>query len=64
MLGHRQGPTRSKFLATARLFEAMGDLPGPTWPDVSFRDLLAIAFKGKRIDTLDHPVLRRLRGEA
>jgi len=39
-------------------------LPQPIWPDVAFRDLLATAFKGRRIDTLDHPVLRRLRGEA
>ena len=32
--------------------------------DTPFRDLLAVAFKGRLVDTLDHPVLRRLRGEA
>lgn len=35
----------------------------PRWPDKPFNDLLRIAFKGKVIETLDHPVLRRLRGE-
>ena len=35
----------------------------PRWPDKPFNDVLRIAFKGKVIDSLDHPVLRRLRGE-
>jgi hypothetical protein len=46
------------------IFVATGDIPSPTWPDIPFRDLLAIAFKGRLIDNHDHPVLRRLRGEA
>jgi hypothetical protein len=41
---------------------AEGDLGEPEWPDVPFRDLLAIAFRGRVIDSLDHVVLRRLRG--
>jgi hypothetical protein len=32
------------------------------WPQVSFRDLLQIAFKEKFITTLDHPVVKKLRG--
>jgi hypothetical protein len=35
----------------------------PEWPDTPFADLLRIAFKGKFIDSISHPVLRRLRGE-
>ena len=35
----------------------------PHWPDRPFTELLRIAFKGKVIETLDHPVLKRLRGE-
>jgi hypothetical protein len=35
----------------------------PVWPDLSMRALLRIAFKGRYIDTLDHPILRQLRGE-
>lgn len=35
----------------------------PAWPDMPFRDWLELAFKGFTIDSLDHPVLRRLRLE-
>jgi hypothetical protein len=35
----------------------------PAWPSVSFQELLRVAFKSCFIDTLDHPVLKRLRGE-
>jgi hypothetical protein len=45
------------------VFEAGGQLGEPQWPAVPFRDLLRIAFRDRHIDTLDHPVLRRLRGE-
>lgn len=33
------------------------------WPDISFPNLLRTAFKGHYIDSVDHPVLKRLRGE-
>ena len=46
------------------VFEATGDLPDPKWPEQPFNELLRIAFKRFVIDTPDHPVLRRLRGEA
>jgi hypothetical protein len=35
----------------------------PTWPKESFGELLKIAFKNSIVDSLDHPTLRRLRGE-
>lgn len=35
----------------------------PSWPDLSFRDWLELAFRGFTIDSVDHPVLRRLRLE-
>jgi hypothetical protein len=42
----------------------VGDLGEPTWPTEPMRDLMALAFTGDRlIDRIDHPVLRRLRGE-
>jgi hypothetical protein len=50
-------------LGAYEVWEAPGELGEPDWPDKPFRELLAIAFKGKLIDTADHPVLRRLRGE-
>jgi hypothetical protein len=37
-------------------------LPEPEWPSLSLGDILAIAFRGKLIDTPDHSVLRQLRG--
>ncbi|MFL5342053.1 MAG: hypothetical protein ACJ8F7_18060, partial [Gemmataceae bacterium] len=43
--------------------EAHGELPEPEWPDLSFGQILKIAFKDRIITTLDHAVLRKLRGE-
>jgi hypothetical protein len=43
--------------------QATGNIPEPQFPDMSFRDMLYIAFKGNYIDSIDHPVIRRLRGE-
>lgn len=38
-------------------------LSEPVWPDASFAELLRVAFGGGRlIDSVDHPVLRRLQG--
>jgi hypothetical protein len=45
------------------VFEAIGALPEPEWPDVSFAELLKIAFGGRFIRSADHPVVRRLRGD-
>lgn len=51
-------------LGAYRIDVAMGEFPEPVWPiDVTFADLLRIGFKGKMIEDLEHPVLRRLRGE-
>lgn len=36
----------------------------PKWPELPFKKIMALAFKDKVITSLDHPVLRRLRGEA
>jgi hypothetical protein len=41
---------------------ATGILTDPTWPDVTFKELLKIAFRDYRIDDADHPLVRRLRG--
>ena len=46
------------------VYEALADIPEPDWPAVPFKELLRVAFKDRFIDALDHPVLRRLRGEA
>ncbi len=45
------------------VYETAANWPAPQWPTESFSDLLRVAFKGRLIDSLDHPVLKRLRGE-
>ena len=45
-------------------YEPTGVLPDPKWPDLSFPAMLKIAFRDRMIDTIDHPVLRDLRGGA
>jgi hypothetical protein len=34
----------------------------PVWPELSFQDLVRVAFRERVITTLDHPVVKRLRG--
>ena len=47
-------------------YEAMvakGEIPEPPWPDLTFEDILEIAFgKTHIIDNRDHPALRKLWG--
>jgi hypothetical protein len=43
--------------------QATAPLPDPEWPDLTLREILRIAFRERLIDSQDHPVLRRLRGE-
>jgi hypothetical protein len=40
-------------------------IPDPNWPEETYQELLRIAFKdGRYVDSLDHPVVKRLRGLA
>jgi hypothetical protein len=51
-------------LGAYQIFEAESSIPDPEWPDhLPFREMLKIAFRDCIIDSLDHPVLKRLRGE-
>lgn len=50
-------------LGAYEIYEALGVLSDPEWPDYTFSEILQIAFKDRLIDSMDHPVLRRLRGE-
>jgi hypothetical protein len=45
------------------VFRALGRLSEPEWPDLPFPALLRLAFKDRFIRDVNHPVLRRLRGE-
>jgi hypothetical protein len=51
-------------LGAYEVYEASSTIPNPEWPDnLTFEQLLQIAFKGRLVDSLAHPVLKRLRGE-
>ncbi len=50
-------------LGAYEIFEATAVIPDPEWPDLSFQEILKIAFRNQYIDSIDHPVLQRLRGE-
>ena len=34
----------------------------PVWPDISFEEILKIAFRDRYVDDVDHPLLQKLRG--
>jgi hypothetical protein len=51
-------------LGAYEVYEASANIPEPAWPgDLTFDQMLKIAFKGRLVDSFDHPVLKRLRGE-
>jgi hypothetical protein len=51
-------------LGAYEMTEAADTIPDPEWPELSFQELLRIAFRDRLIDRLDHPVIKRLRGLA
>lgn len=55
----------NKDLGAYEIIEAVSELPEPVWPDEpkSIVEALSIAFKDSLVDRIDHPVLKRLRGE-
>lgn len=44
------------------LLVAEAELPEPQWPKESFRELVGIAFRGRVIETFDHPLISQLQG--
>jgi hypothetical protein len=46
------------------MFVAESAMAEPTWPEVTFQQLIKLAFRDRLIDTIDHPVIKRLRGIA
>ena len=47
------------------IHKAVAEMPEPEWPvaDLSFQQILEIAFRGFLVDTLDHPLIKRLTGQ-
>ena len=53
----------NRSLGAYEVYDATGKLPDPEWPEVSFQELLRIAFKDRFIESLDHSVIKRLQGQ-
>jgi hypothetical protein len=49
-------------LGAYEIFEATGTLPEPEWPELSFEEILKVAFRDRIVDALDHPIIQRLKG--
>jgi len=50
-------------LRAYEIFEAESTIPDPIWPsELTFDSIYRIAFKDRVIRSLDHPVVKRLRG--
>jgi len=45
------------------IIAAKRDTAEPEYPDLSFQEILELAFKDRIISSYDHPFLRQLRGE-
>jgi hypothetical protein len=56
--------TANMSLGAYDLFEAIGELPEPEWSEISFQEILQVAFRDRVVNTLDHPLIQRLRGAA
>jgi hypothetical protein len=51
-------------LGAYEMFEAASTIPEPKWPELSFQELIRIGFRDRVVNSLDHPVIKRLRGLA
>lgn len=55
--------TANMSLGAYDIVEAGARLPDPEWPKTKLADLLRVGFRDRFISDLEHPLLRRLRGE-
>jgi hypothetical protein len=44
------------------VYTATADLPEPDWPSLTLKEIMRIAFGDYYINSVDHPVIKRLRG--
>lgn len=67
MLKSKREWTRMKSNMRAGEYKVAGleaDIPDPTWPDLTERELLRLAFADRFVSSMDHPLVRKLRGLA
>ena len=48
---------------TYDIFEPEGNLAEPVWPETTMEEIIRTAFRDRYINSIDHPVLRAIRGE-
>jgi hypothetical protein len=51
-------------LGAYEIFEAQSSMSDPVWPEQSFQELLRIGFRDRLVTSLEHPIVKRLRGLA
>ena len=51
-------------LVAYEMFVAESAMAEPVWPEVTLQELIKLAFRDRLIETIDHPVIKRLRGLA
>lgn len=49
-------------LGAYEIYVAESTMSEPVWPEVTFQELIRLAFRDRLITSLDHPVIKRLRG--
>jgi hypothetical protein len=54
--------TANMSLGAYDITPAPAPIPDPEWPEISFKELLRIAFRDRLVTDLDHPLVKRLRG--
>jgi hypothetical protein len=54
---------QSKLALGAYEVMTSADAKPPVWPQASMETLMLTAFRDRYLTTLDHPILKRLRGE-
>lgn len=52
----------NKSLGAYEMFEAEDNATEPQWPEISFEEVIRIAFRDRFITSMDHPILKKLRG--
>lgn len=50
-------------LGAYEAYPATVELPEPEWPDITFDLVIEKAFKDRKITELDHPLVKKIRGE-
>lgn len=52
----------NRSLGAYEIFESEVPIPDPEWPSLDFQEIVKIAFRERLITSIDHPVVKRLRG--